>query len=635
MERPASIVKELVENSLDAGARSIHLELRQGGCALIRVRDDGHGIRSQDLPLALSRHATSKISTSEHLDGLRSLGFRGEALASIGAVARLSITSRSQEEDTAWRIQATLAGEAGECTPQAHPQGTTVEVRELFFQIPARRKFLRTERTEFGHVEKVVRRLALSHFDCAFVLEHNQREVLRLPACKAPGDREQRLIQLCGRPFMENALYLECGSAADLRLWGWISLPVFSRSQPDLQYTFVNGRIVRDALLNHALREAYRDVLYQQRHPACVLFLEMDPAMVDVNVHPAKHEVRFRDGRAVHGFLSHQLRRVLAEHTPQDTLEMQRRSAQDKAGDAQSSTAAGLEVQRSFPRATHHPGKEAAGAPGTKPPGQPETDAASPAGRVAGYARGAGGSGSYGSAQISARSGAQVQEQLRLYQKLQQAASSTPPTPSPAEEPPKEEGEMPPLGYALAQLKGVYILAENALGLVLVDMHAAHERILYERLKHSLAEGGLESEALLFPLAIKLSRQEAKEADKHAALFNELGFELQQVDEETLAVRRIPTLLHGSDVEPLVRDVLADCLQHENSDRLRAHLNELLGDMACHAAVHANQQLSHAEMNALLRDIERTEHSGQCNHGRPTWQCLSLEDLDRHFLRGR
>lgn len=608
VERPASVIKELLENSLDSGARRIDVEVEQGGVKLLRVRDDGSGITAEDLPLSLARHATSKIRDLEDLERVMSLGFRGEALASISSVARLTLTSRTRDADQAWQVETEGRDMAPRVQPAAHPVGTSVEVRDLFFNTPARRKFLKTEKTEFDHLQEVIRRLALARFDVAFHLRHNGKSILSLHEAHDDTARARRVASICGPGFLEQALPIEV-ERNGLHLWGWVGLPTFSRSQADLQYFFVNGRAVRDKLVAHAVRQAYRDVLFNGRHPTFVLFLEVDPTGVDVNVHPTKHEVRFRDGRMVHDFLYGTLHRALADVRPQDH---------------QATPAAAPEQER--------PSGLQAGEFG--PQGEMrlaanllESPQAQPSLQAPGSGAGAGYQYQYTPRPAQALPAAEAQGVYREFF-----------APLPGSEPaslPQGQGDIPPLGYALAQLKGIYILAENAQGLVLVDMHAAHERIMYERLKVAMASEGLSGQPLLVPESLALSQREADCAEEHAAWFQRLGFELQRLGPESLAIRQIPALLKQAEANRLVQDVLADLMEYGTSDRIQAHLNELLGTMACHGAIRANRRLALPEMNGLLRDMENTERSGQCNHGRPTWTQMGLDDLDKLFLRGR
>ena len=601
VERPASVIKELLENSLDSGATRIEVDVEQGGVKLLRVRDDGCGISADDLPLALARHATSKIRDLEDLERVLSLGFRGEALASISSVSRLTLTSRTADAAEAWQVETEGRDMEARVQPAAHPVGTSVEVRDLFFNTPARRKFLRTEKTEFDHLQEVIKRLALARFDVAFHLRHNGKVVLALHPASDPTSRGRRVASVCGPAFLEQALPVEI-ERNGLHLWGWVGLPTFSRSQADLQYFYVNGRMVRDKLVAHAVRQAYRDVLFNGRHPTFVLFLDVDPAVVDVNVHPTKHEVRFRDNRMVHDFLYGTLHRALGDVRPEDQLaapasvaqvtQVTGRDAGEFAGQNEMSLAASVMEQ---------------------PQSQPAWR-----GVGAGYQA----TRSSATGNISDAQGA-YREFFSPLAETSVAAL------------PESQDDVPPLGYALAQLKGVYVLAENAQGLVLVDMHAAHERIMYERLKIAMASEGLRGQPLLVPESIAVSQREADCAEEHAQWFQVLGFELQRLGPENLAIRQIPSLLKQAEATRLVQDVLADLLEYGTSDRIQAHLNELLGTMACHGAIRANRRLTLPEMNGLLRDMEQTERSGQCNHGRPTWTQLGMGDLDKLFLRGR
>jgi DNA mismatch repair protein MutL len=580
VERPASAIKELLENSLDAGATRIAVEVEQGGVRLIRVRDNGSGIPPDQLPLALARHATSKIASFDDLQHVSSLGFRGEALPSIASVSRLTLTSRTADEDTGWRVSGDGGEVVDEPAPAPHPVGSTVEVRDLFFNVPARRKFLRSERTEFGHIEENIRRLALSRFAVGFSLWHNQRPVLNLEAAGNPGSWAQRIGELCGREFVASSIFFD-RSEGGLRLWGWLGLPTVSRAQSDLQYFLVNGRPVRDRVIAHATRQAYQDVLYQDRQPAAVLYLELDPVAVDVNAHPAKHEVRFRESSAIHEFIRRTVQTTLAEVRP-----------------------------------------------GAAPP--PVIQAGE---QLGAFSRdnpsGSGATGLFGANQP--RLPLHVEERLSAYGQLYTAPSPE----KPAGTVPEAVAESPPLGYALGQLHGAYVLAENEAGLVVVDMHAAHERILYERLKTALTGEGLKTQALLAPVTLSVTPKERELVETHATLFAETGLELAAIGPESVVVRQIPALLAGLDIAALVRDMLADLAAHETSDRVEVAILTLLASLACHGAIRANRPLNLLEMNALLRDIERTDHSGQCNHGRPTWIQLTLDELDRLFRRGR
>ena len=574
VERPASVVKELVENSLDAGARSISVDLEEGGRKLIRVRDDGCGIAAEQLQLAMSRHATSKIASLEDLEAIASLGFRGEALPSIASVARVTLSSRATGSDAAWQVEA-LDGTLGEPVPCAHPAGTTVEVRDLFYNTPGRRKFLRSERTEHQHIDKWIRRLALARPDVAFSVTQNGRTVLRLAPATDDNGRLRRIQDICGEAFASQSVYLDrqATSQSDISLSGWLGLPTFNRSQPDLQFWFVNGRSIADKTLSHAVRHAYRDVMFHGRYPAYVLYLSIDPAVVDANAHPAKLEVRFRDGRGVHGAVSQAIEYVLAE---------------TRAGTRDTTPVASTLVDRAFFRQTGMP-------------------------------------------LATQRGGNRVAEALQGYETLTNT-STAPAIPEPANH---ERRDAPPLGYAIAQLAGIYILAQNDSGLVVVDMHAAHERILYEQLKHAYDEKQVVRQPLLVPVTVPVSECEAELAEQAGGVFERLGLKLDRVGPASVIVREIPALLKQSDVEALVRDILSDLQEAGTSNRIEGRCHEFLATMACHHAVRANRTLSIAEMNALLRAMESTAKSDQCNHGRPTWTTVSLADLDRLFLRGQ
>ncbi len=578
VERPASVVKELVENSLDAGATRITVEVEQGGVRLIRVRDNGSGIHPDDLALALSRHATSKIISFDDLQHVASLGFRGEALPSIASISRLTLTSRVADQETGWRVTGDGGDVVGEPSPASHPIGTTVEARDLFFNVPARRKFLRGERTEFGHIEENLVRLALSRFAVGFGLWRNQRAVLDLEPAASEEARTRRVAELLGHEFAAASVFLDRADAG-LRLWGWLGLPAVARAQPDQQYFFVNGRPVRDRTLAHAVRLAFQDVLPQGRHPALVLHLELEPAALDVNVHPAKHEVRFRESALIHAFVRQHVRAALADARP-----------------------------------------------GASPP--PVLQAVVRPWPAGGFAGGAGG----GAEARQPGLPLGVSERLSVYGQLH---APLPAEPTPATVCLDEVAEPPPLGYALAQLHGCYVLAENPAGLVVVDMHAAHERILYERLKTALAQGGIQTQNLLVPVTVAVGPRERQWVEEHGALFAQTGLDVAALGPETVVVRQIPALLAGLDIAGLVRDLLADLATHEASDRSERAVLDVLASLACHGAVRANRALNLLEMNALLRDMEQTDHGGQCNHGRPTWAQLTLAELDRLFRRGR
>ena len=574
VERPASVVKELVENALDAGARRVEIDLEEGGIRLIRVRDDGGGIPPDELPLAVSRHATSKIASLDDLEAVATLGFRGEALPSIASVSRFELASRHDGNVHGASLQVE-GGRIGEVAPKAHPQGTTVEVRDLFYNVPARRKFLRAERTELGHIEEWLRSLALARPDVELRVSHNGR-----PARRYRGDgmlaSTDRLFETLGEEFAKHALRVD-HAGAGLRLHGWIAQPVYNRASADQQYLYVNGRSVRDRNVAHAVKQAYGDVLFHGRQPAYVLFLEVDPRTVDVNVHPAKHEVRFRESRLVHDFTYRTLQQALAETragASADVAPVVETPARTWVGPStwQGNSQSGLALRVEETRV--------------------------------GYAA------LYGDA------GTQV---LAPPMPMAEARDDAP----------------PPLGYAIAQLHGIYILAENAEGLIVVDMHAAHERIGYEKLKCAHDGAGLRTQPLLVPMTVAVSEREADVAEREAATLAELGFELTRAGPQSLRLRSVPALLADGDVEALLRDVLADLREHGDTRRIAAARDELLATMACHGAVRANRRLGIPEMNALLREMEATERSGQCNHGRPTWTRVPLADIDKWFLRGR
>jgi DNA mismatch repair protein MutL len=563
VERPASVVKELVENALDAGATRIAVDVERGGIALVRVRDDGAGIEPEELPLALARHATSKIASLDDLAGVTSLGFRGEALPSIASVSRLRLAS-SVPGGRGVEVEA-VDGAISAPRPAAHPAGTTVEVRDLFYNVPARRKFLRTESTEYQHVLRTLTRLAMSRFDAGFTLTHNRREVFSLPPAAEREAREARIARLVGDEFMANAVYVEHESAG-LRLSGWLGLPTYARGQADQQYLFVNGRMVRDRLLGNAARLGYQDVMYGGRQAAYVLYLELDATQVDVNAHPQKLELRFRDGRHVHDFVFRSVERALAATRP------------DAGRSGSASTATLFD--------------------GSRTPGLPLAESRLPAGA--------------GDWTALAR---EVPVDDRL--------------------PGSDKGGAPTLGYALAQLHGIFILSQTADGIVLVDMHAAHERVIYEQLKAGLDSGRGERQALLVPAVLPVNAEEAVLAEQHAAELAAAGLVVDRLGPERLAIREVPAALSGCDAAALLRDALGDLAEHGATHRIAEKQNELLASIACRAAVRANRSMTLTEMNALLREMERTDRADQCNHGRPTWTRVSLEELDRLFLRGR
>lgn len=597
IERPASIVKELIENSLDANCQKIDIDIEKGGTQRIRIRDNGVGIHKEDLILALDRHSTSKIRDLNDLMQIKTLGFRGEALASISSVSRLYLSSSIDSSQHGWQVTANYQ-HTPVLTPISHPHGTTVDVHDLFFNTPARRKFLRKAQTEFSHIEALVKRLSLSHFSVEFTLQHNKRLIHQLCPAIDQHMREERIAVLCSRTFVENAIYIDIESTA-LRLWGWISLPTFSRSQTDLQYFYVNNRIVKDRLVNHAVKQAYHDVLYQGRHPAFVLFLEIDPPSVDVNAHPAKYEVRFRESRLVYDFIKHCLQKSLANTTPFSTdlsayyVSQTSEPATNEISLKNNSLCLPTSLQTHFPLATELPSILSSDALIMTPRqsnSDPDNDTI---------------------IKLITPTSIQAAEQIEQFEKV------------------------PPLGFALAQLHGIYILAQNKEGLIVVDIHAAHERILYERLKKAIDNTTLTSQALLLPISINLSKKETEILQEYLSLFIQFGFEIENLAEETIIIRKIPSLLSPIDSQQFIHDILSDLNETDTSQRFSEKMNELLSSIACHSAVRANRRMNLTEMNQLLRDMETTARSNQCNHGRPTWKILSLSEIDRLFLRGR
>jgi DNA mismatch repair protein MutL len=588
IERPASVVKELVENALDAGAQRIEVDIEAGGARLIRVRDDGSGIDPDDLPLAVAAHATSKIASFEDLERVGTLGFRGEALPSIASVSRFALASRLPDADSAWRIEVD-GGKPRAIAPAQNARGTQVDVRDLFYNVPARRKFMRAERTEFGHVDELVKAIALAHPAIEFRLGHNGKAVRVLKPAREDADRARRVADVFGDEFVAQSLAIDY-SAAGLRLFGWVGLPTASRTQADQQHFHVNGRPVRDRLVAHAVRQAYADVLFHGRHPAFVLFLELDPVLVDVNVHPAKSEVRFREGRLVHDFIYRTLNDALA-------------GTRAGAGVGSAPAPAYAQAGAQTPFRSYEAMRQETLGLGVREP-------------LAPYAALLG----EGPTQVST---------------AHDHGHAHPHAPHAPHAPLPQTGDSPPLGYALAQLHGVFVLAENAHGLVLVDMHAAHERITYEKLKNAQDGEGIRSQMLLVPLTIAVSEREASVVEEKSERFSELGFDVARSGPQSITVRRIPVLLDGADVAELVRDVVADMAVHGSTRRIEESGNELLATIACHGSVRAHRRLTIPEMNALLREMETTERSGQCNHGRPTWVQLGMAELDRFFLRGR
>ncbi|WP_100622982.1 DNA mismatch repair endonuclease MutL [Candidatus Coxiella mudrowiae] len=563
IERPASVVKELIENSIDAEATQIRIDILQGGLKQIRVQDNGKGIHYKDLPLALERYATSKIKNVEDLERVITLGFRGEALASITAVARLQLTSRQCEANFAYFI-SNLEENLTSPMPAAHPQGTTVEIQDLFYNIPARRKFLRTPTTEFQHIERVIDRIALCHFSIGFTLHHNGKEIMNFRAALTTSDRMSRIKSILGDAFLESALSIEFIQSG-LSLRGYIAEPHYTRSQPDLQFIYIDGRFVRDKLIAHAVRQAYHDVLFHGRHPAYILYLTVDPSLVDVNVHPTKQEVRFRDRHWVRDFIIHAVSEALVQIRP-GLCETSIQSPVKKVN---------IQNNLQIAHVPHLP--------------------------------------------------LSLKEDIILYKKKKITSNRE------LVGPPFDY----PLGHALAQLHEIYILAQNKKGLVIVDIHAAHERILYEKMKQEKEKGEIVTQSLVVPLHVTLNPQEIAIYQANQYLFLELEFEIGLLDSDKIIVRRHPSLIKAADIEKLIRDVLADLIVHAATFRMEEKINATLASLACHAAIHAPYRLTLEKMEALLRDMEKTMHGGLCNHGRPTWKQFEIKELDRLFLRGQ
>lgn len=592
IDRPASVVKELVENSLDSGASKIVVDLQSGGIRSMVISDNGSGIAESELPLALNRHATSKITSLDDLQQVRSMGFRGEALSSMASVARVSITSRPQQQASAMEISVDSISGATAFKPASREPGTTVSVKDIFFNVPARRKFLKAEKTELGHIEAAIRKLALVRWDVSFTLNHNGKQVFSWPAGDGIEAGERRLQSVLGRDFIDNALYVR-RDAAGLSLHGWISRPVFSRSQADMQYFYVNDRIVRDRTISHAVKQAYADLMYHARQPVYALYFEIDPGEVDVNVHPGKLEVRFRDSRAVHGFVASTVKNALAagiggvDEGPAQPL------SGAQAAPASGTTAASTQTRQYTPSQANMPLRARE--------------------HAAGYAE-------FVHRNVPSRGQPASHPNTETH-----AAGAAAPS----------EPACPPLGFAMAHLHGAFILAESAQGLVMVDAHAAHERITYERLKRQRAEGSVRTQPLLLPVKVHVSESEAALAEDNQPLFESLGMRVDRRSADQLLVRSVPVELQRCDAEQLLRDVLSDITDSGHSYRVEEEINKLLSTMACHGSVRANRELTVIEMNALLRDMERTPNSDQCNHGRPTWVELSVKQLDGFFLRGR
>lgn len=576
VERPASVIKELVENSLDAGSTQITIDVEEGGIRRCRVIDNGHGIERDELTLAMARHATSKIASIDDLERVATMGFRGEALPSIASVSRMRVTSRTSSSDVGYAVSADN-GTFTEPMPQPHPRGTTIEVADLFFNVPARRKFLRAERTELQHLLRMIERLALARFDVGFKVTSGKKILVDFPRAADESGRTHRVAQIMGEEFVANSLFLD-HPLGDMRLWGWIGLPPAARSQADLQYIYLNGRMLRDRMLANAVRMGYQDVLFHGRYPAYLLFVELDPSQVDVNAHPAKLEVRFRDGRRVHDFIFRTIERVLSETRPGST---------------------------SYSQApTHFGGVAESSGAFMWPARGPQQDSFS----------------------LPIDSSPESREYFP-------PSTSHDPITTTAFTP--QSTTVPPLGYAIAQLHGVYILAQAADGLILVDMHAAHERTTYERMKAQLAGGRVPTQPLLVPMSVNVSASDAELAEENSAVFAQAGLRIERFGPASIRILEVPVLLGRFDATQLLQQLLAELREHGATRRIDEALNEVLGTIACHGAVRANRQLTIAEMNALLREMEATVRADQCNHGRPTWTHVSMGELDRLFMRGR
>lgn len=597
IERPSSVVKELLENSLDAGSTRIDIDIEEGGKKLIRIRDNGHGIANEDLELALSRHATSKVKSLDDLERISSLGFRGEALPSISSVSRMKITSQDEDSDNAWSIIGDGSQIGNELTPASHPQGTTIEVRDLFYNVPARRKFLRTDKTEFNHIKDVIDKISLSRFGIDINLNNYGKKISSFRSSTNADSEARRVAEVCGKPFVESAIRIGF-AAAGLNLEGWVAKPTFSRSQADLQYFFVNGRIVRDKLIVHAIRQAYKDVMYSGRHPAFVLYLHLPPELVDVNAHPTKHEVRFRESRLVHDFIFRAIHNSIADQRP----------VQEQPAHSVAEAAQHYYQQAAFQsRSTTDDVSSNASLGGT--PSNP-----TPSNKYATFSQ--------------SSMALPVREQIASYDRLTQGSTDI-------EISADSDSEEHPLGFALGQLHGIYILAQNKTGLILIDMHAAHERITYEKLKDEFESKAIVAQPLLVPISIAVSRKEANIVEESKEFFQDIGMEVDRMGTEAIVVRQVPAYLYKADAVKLVKDILSDLAADGTSNRGREAINLVLATMACHGSVRAHRQLTIPEMNSLLRQMEQTERIEQCNHGRPTWTQLSMDDLDKLFLRGR
>ena len=611
IERPASILKELIENALDAGAKMIQIDAENGGIKRLKITDDGQGISKQDLALALSRHATSKIASMEDLHQIATLGFRGEALPSIASVTRLTLTSRTPDSDEAWQVSSEGNNQISEPKPVAHPIGTTIETLDLFYNTPVRRKFLKTETTELKHITQLVRQMALASQKTAFRFTHNDKIVLNLvPADMSDGRRVQ---DICGKNFTENSRFIN-EVVEGKSLAGWVGLPSFSRSQADMQYFYLNGRLIRDKTIMHAIRLAYQDVLFHGRHPVYVLSLTMDPAAVDVNVHPTKHEVRFRESREIHQFLYRTIKPyVQATATEQPALQMSEQMRMEKPTPYPTQ-------QQSFGRLNNPTPAENAASLDFQNSSTIDSSTIAKGGMISGDRQ---------NAAATQFNHSNHYPQKPAFAKLAESDANT------TYEVSDSEQDMPPLGYALAQLHGVYIIAQNQQGLILVDIHAAHERITYEKFKQQLSAEQIQQQPLLVPVTVVVTPAEVDAWERQNDLFDQLKLQIERLSDETLVVRAVPDILQSADIAQLVRDVLADIITLGNSQRIEETIHEVLSSMACHGSVRANRKLTIDEMNALLRQMEFTERSGQCNHGRPTWMEFELKQIDSWFQRGQ
>jgi len=658
VERPASVIKELIENAIDAGANQIDIDIENGGLGRMRVRDNGSGIHKDDLELALSPHATSKIMNFEDLSAVVSLGFRGEALASISSVSRFTITSSTAAHGDAWQISCEGRIAAPQHLPTSHPRGTSIDVKDLFFNVPARRKFLKKEKTEFQHIEQVVLRLALAHFETGFKLQHNNKLILSLKPALDQLEESRRIQKLLGEAF-QTAAWAFKNQKDDLHIEGWLAEPTFSRSQGDMQYFYVNSRLIKDKAVNHAIKQAFSDVLYGARFPAFVLFLTIDPAAVDVNVHPNKSEVRFRESRKIHDFIRQSVMAAIDNMKPHERIdEVQFNpditdSSADTPHQASTETATDLSPEALSSGLNSTSEQSASESPHYSVEVQPDTSQLSnshestltskpsPLNQPKKPAQ------SNGQTHLNQQT--QLNQHTRETQQTHQVAEpqfnfETPPqntsttqakSPNTNNQIQTQNTQPSSLGQAIAQLKGIYILAENTSGLVLVDMHAAHERIIYEQLKTQNKNNSITSQELLLPLSVALSIDEMTAWEDHQLLFEQFGFEVDAIGDQQILIRRVPTLLADKNIQQLLQDVLADISDLDQSGRIENQMHEILSSRACRTAIRANRQLTLDEMNTLLRQIEATERSGQCNHGRPTWTHFSLKALDKLFLRGQ